>query len=106
MWPKVGSGIRGDGTPHLLWQTYYSGLQRKCHFSKLYQQISMHLWLAGLPRQVICQRPKPCHFPEKNDRERQPGWQDLCLVFGVGAKHLLLEDALGVCTSFLTHSSS
>lgn len=32
-----------------------------------------------------------------------PGWQDLCLVFDVGAEPLLLEDALYVHTSLLPH---
>lgn len=53
----------------------------------------MHLQLTGLPRRVICQRPKPRHLSEDTDSGEGPGWQDLCLVFDVGAEHLLLEDA-------------
>ena len=85
--PEVGTAVRGAPTPRLSWPTPMS-------FLRALSTDTPYLQLPGLPRRVICQRPEPCHLSENMTAGEGPGWQDLCLVFDVGAEHLLLEDAL------------
>lgn len=91
-WPMVNATGRVGGT-HTICGGRLRDIQdcRENVISQSCPTMCMHLWLAGLQGQVICQKLKPCHFSEKTDRGKGSQVGRICLVFDSEAKHLLLR---------------